>query len=152
MVSRKLASSTLFIAASPCARYTTRPNNLFGQYRSLADLAMQLHRAFLQDGTPLVQYLDEILGLRQQCGGIAFKNTDPHRHIRGGQTNLLEKAAPNERTGLRVDGQLFEYLALPGRRSRKKAKLKGYLLEEPALLFETVPVPSDNPFLKIETS
>lgn len=35
---------------------------------------------------------------------------------------------------------------------RKKAKLKGYLLEEPALLFETVPVPSDNPFLKIENT
>ena len=35
---------------------------------------------------------------------------------------------------------------------RKKAKLKGYLIEEPALLFETVPVPSDNPFLKIENT
>ncbi|TKJ80264.1 relaxase [Pseudomonas sp. CFBP13509] len=31
---------------------------------------------------------------------------------------------------------------------RKKAKLKGYLLENPALLFETVP--ADNPFLKVE--
>lgn len=31
---------------------------------------------------------------------------------------------------------------------RKKAKLKGYLLESPALLFETVP--ADNPFLKVE--
>jgi Protein of unknown function (DUF1528). len=30
---------------------------------------------------------------------------------------------------------------------RKKASLKGYLLEEPKLLFETMP--SDNPFLKI---
>ncbi len=35
---------------------------------------------------------------------------------------------------------------------RKKAKLKGYLLEEPALLFETVSVPFDNPFLKIENT
>ncbi|WP_282353124.1 MobH family relaxase [Pseudomonas sp. PS01303] len=33
---------------------------------------------------------------------------------------------------------------------RKKAKLKGYLLEKPALLFETAPVPADNPFLKVE--
>ena len=31
---------------------------------------------------------------------------------------------------------------------RKKAKLKGYLLENPAPLFETVP--ADNPFLKVE--
>jgi len=31
---------------------------------------------------------------------------------------------------------------------RKKANLKGYLLDTPALLFNTVP--SDNPFLKIE--
>lgn len=31
---------------------------------------------------------------------------------------------------------------------RKKATLKGYLLEEPMLLFETMP--SDNPFLNIE--
>ncbi|WP_413790897.1 MULTISPECIES: MobH family relaxase [unclassified Pseudomonas] len=35
---------------------------------------------------------------------------------------------------------------------RNKARLKGYLLEEPALLFETVSVPSDNPFLKIENT
>ncbi|WP_415239570.1 MobH family relaxase [Pseudomonas brassicacearum] len=33
---------------------------------------------------------------------------------------------------------------------RKKAKLKGYLLEKPALLFEAGPVPVGNPFLKIE--
>lgn len=33
---------------------------------------------------------------------------------------------------------------------RKKAKLKGYLLEEPALLFKAAAVPTDNPFLKLE--
>ncbi|WKW30641.1 TraI domain-containing protein [Pseudomonas viridiflava] len=33
---------------------------------------------------------------------------------------------------------------------RKKAKLKGYLLQNPALVFETGRVPSDNPFLKFE--
>ncbi|WP_103308177.1 MULTISPECIES: MobH family relaxase [unclassified Pseudomonas] len=33
---------------------------------------------------------------------------------------------------------------------RKKGTLKGYLLENPALLFETGPVPADNPFLKVE--
>jgi hypothetical protein len=33
---------------------------------------------------------------------------------------------------------------------RKKARLKGYLLEKPTLLFETVV--ADNPFLKIETN
>lgn len=33
---------------------------------------------------------------------------------------------------------------------RKKAKLKGYLLEEPALLFKAAAVPADNPFLKLE--
>ena len=31
---------------------------------------------------------------------------------------------------------------------RKKARLKGYLLEKPELLFETMP--ADNPFLKVE--
>lgn len=33
---------------------------------------------------------------------------------------------------------------------RKKGTLKGYLLENPALLFEAGPVPADNPFLKVE--
>lgn len=33
---------------------------------------------------------------------------------------------------------------------RKKAKLKGYLLEESALLFKAAAVPADNPFLKLE--
>ncbi|PMY33111.1 relaxase [Pseudomonas sp. GW456-L14] len=33
---------------------------------------------------------------------------------------------------------------------RKKAKLKGYLLEKPTLLFDTISVPPDNPFLKVE--
>ena len=33
---------------------------------------------------------------------------------------------------------------------RKKAKLKGYLLEKPALFFEAGSVPADNPFLKLE--
>lgn len=33
---------------------------------------------------------------------------------------------------------------------RKKTKLKGYLLEEPALLFKAAAVPADNPFLKLE--
>ncbi|OCW18404.1 MobH family relaxase [Pseudomonas sp. S3E12] len=33
---------------------------------------------------------------------------------------------------------------------RKKGALKGYLLENPALMFETGPVPADNPFLKVE--
>ncbi|WP_339425787.1 MobH family relaxase [Pseudomonas proteolytica] len=35
---------------------------------------------------------------------------------------------------------------------RKKAKLKGYLLEEPALLFKAAAVPTDNPFLKLENA
>ncbi|MBK3443114.1 MULTISPECIES: MobH family relaxase [Pseudomonas] len=33
---------------------------------------------------------------------------------------------------------------------RKKAKLKGYLLEHPALFFEAGSMPADNPFLKLE--
>lgn len=33
---------------------------------------------------------------------------------------------------------------------RTKAKLKGYLLEEPALLFKAAAMPADNPFLKLE--
>lgn len=33
---------------------------------------------------------------------------------------------------------------------RKKAKLKGYLLENPALFFEAGSMPADNPFLKLE--
>ncbi|UII69696.1 TraI domain-containing protein [Pseudomonas sp. HN11] len=33
---------------------------------------------------------------------------------------------------------------------RKKGTLKGYLIENPSLLFETGPVPADNPFLKVE--
>ncbi|MGY2373274.1 MobH family relaxase [Pseudomonas sp. SDO524_S393] len=33
---------------------------------------------------------------------------------------------------------------------RKKGNLRGYLLENPALLFEAEPVPADNPFLKVE--
>ncbi|NWB99766.1 TraI domain-containing protein [Pseudomonas gingeri] len=33
---------------------------------------------------------------------------------------------------------------------RKKAKLKGYLLENPTLFFEAASMPADNPFLKLE--
>lgn len=33
---------------------------------------------------------------------------------------------------------------------RKQGTLKGYLLKNPAILFEAGPVPADNPFLKIE--
>ncbi|MBB6290635.1 integrating conjugative element relaxase (TIGR03760 family) [Pseudomonas sp. SJZ103] len=33
---------------------------------------------------------------------------------------------------------------------RKKGTLKGYLLKNPAILFEAGPIPTDNPFLKIE--
>lgn len=33
---------------------------------------------------------------------------------------------------------------------RRKAKLKGYFLEKSAALFETAPLPADNPFLKVE--
>ncbi|WDG77533.1 MobH family relaxase [Pseudomonas chlororaphis] len=50
----------------------------------------------------------------------------------------------------RIDGFNIWTCQIEG--PRKKAKIKGYLLEKSAVLFEAAPLPADNPFLKLERS
>jgi hypothetical protein len=92
----------------------------------------------VQQSLPQVKTDWNMVGLKCVPVGVTFVT----QNVELGDTNKSRCEDPQS------DGINIWTCQIEG--PRKKAKLKGYLLEKPTLLFETVL--ADNPFLKIETA
>ena len=80
----------------------------------------------------------------QECSGIS--TGADHE---GGEWRWVQKQFERLKAHKKRDDGLNIWLCqVEG--PRKKAKLKGYLLENSALFFEAGSIPADNPFLKLE--
>lgn len=80
----------------------------------------------------------------QECSGISTGADHEGREWRWMQKQFERLKAHKKRD----DGLNIWLCQVEG--PRKKAKLKGYLLENSALFFEAGSIPADNPFLKLE--